>query len=72
MSVPPFPHPDAVVEPLRRVPLFAHLSDVELDRVRQAVRDKDYPKGSVILFEQDPGSPRHLHTVRGVGFRFEP
>ena len=24
------------------------------------------------LFEQDPGSPRHLHTVRGVGFRFEP
>ena len=24
------------------------------------------------LFEQDPSSPRHLHTVRGVGFRFEP
>ncbi|HEU4419627.1 MAG TPA: response regulator transcription factor [Planctomycetota bacterium] len=24
------------------------------------------------LFEQDSASPRHLHTVRGVGFRFEP
>ncbi|MCK5941333.1 MAG: response regulator transcription factor [Planctomycetes bacterium] len=24
------------------------------------------------LFERDPGDPRHLHTVRGVGFRFEP
>lgn len=23
------------------------------------------------LFEKDPGSPRHLHTVRGVGFRFD-
>jgi two-component system, OmpR family, alkaline phosphatase synthesis response regulator PhoP len=24
------------------------------------------------LFEPDPGSPRHLLTVRGVGFRFDP
>jgi two-component system alkaline phosphatase synthesis response regulator PhoP len=24
------------------------------------------------MFERDPGDPRHLHTVRGVGFRFEP
>ena len=24
------------------------------------------------LFEEDSASPRHLHTVRGVGFRFEP
>jgi DNA-binding response OmpR family regulator len=24
------------------------------------------------LLERDPGSPRHLQTVRGVGFRFEP
>jgi two-component system, OmpR family, alkaline phosphatase synthesis response regulator PhoP len=23
------------------------------------------------LFEDDPAAPRHLHTVRGVGFRFE-
>ena len=23
------------------------------------------------LFEPDPGNPQHLHTVRGVGFRFE-
>lgn len=24
------------------------------------------------LFERDPANPRHFHTVRGVGFRFEP
>ncbi|HEX6814005.1 MAG TPA: response regulator transcription factor [Planctomycetota bacterium] len=24
------------------------------------------------LFEEDSASPRHVHTVRGVGFRFEP
>jgi two-component system alkaline phosphatase synthesis response regulator PhoP len=23
------------------------------------------------LFEREPGSPRHLHTVRGLGFRFD-
>jgi two-component system alkaline phosphatase synthesis response regulator PhoP len=23
------------------------------------------------LFESDPAKPRHLHTVRGIGFRFE-
>jgi two-component system alkaline phosphatase synthesis response regulator PhoP len=24
------------------------------------------------LFEPDPAKPRHLHTVRGIGFRFDP
>jgi DNA-binding response OmpR family regulator len=24
------------------------------------------------LFEREPASPRHLHTVRGLGFRFDP
>ena len=24
------------------------------------------------LFEQDPANPKHFHTIRGVGFRFEP
>lgn len=24
------------------------------------------------MFEKDPGDPRHLYTVRGVGFRLEP
>ena len=23
-------------------------------------------------FERDPANPKHIHTVRGVGFRFEP
>ena len=44
-----------VVGQLRRVPLFAHLSDGELVRVSDAVREKSYPKNSVILFEDDPG-----------------
>lgn len=46
---------DRVVGQLRRVPLFAHLNDEELARVSQAVREKSYPKNSVILFEDDPG-----------------
>jgi len=24
------------------------------------------------LFEKDPANPSHIHTVRGIGFRFEP
>ena len=24
------------------------------------------------LFEEDPSNPKHFHTIRGVGFRFEP
>ena len=24
------------------------------------------------LFEEDPGNPKHFHTIRGVGFRFDP
>ncbi len=24
------------------------------------------------VFERDPAKPKHIHTVRGVGFRFEP
>jgi CRP-like cAMP-binding protein len=45
------------------VPLFAHLSDIELGRIRQAVREKGYPRGSVILFEHDPGDA--LYVVIG-------
>ena len=56
MSAPISSNPsDRVVGQLRRVPLFAHLNDEELSRVSQAVREKSYPKNSVILFEDDPG-----------------
>jgi CRP/FNR family cyclic AMP-dependent transcriptional regulator len=37
------------------VPLFKSLDAAELARFAELVREKDYPKGSVILFEDDPG-----------------
>jgi CRP/FNR family cyclic AMP-dependent transcriptional regulator len=37
------------------VPLFKSLDAAELVRFAEMVREKDYPKGSVILFEDDPG-----------------
>jgi len=45
----------SVVETLRRVPLFAQLGDDELARVAATVRERPYPRGSVIVFEDDPG-----------------
>lgn len=51
----------AVANTLKRIPLFSHLGDEELVRVSQALREKSYPKGSVILFEDDPGDA--LYTV---------
>jgi CRP-like cAMP-binding protein len=40
---------------LRTVPLFNKLDDTELQRFAELTREKSYPKGSVILFEDDPG-----------------
>src|ERR1017187_8142157 len=40
---------------LSTVPLFKSIGPPELDRFTEAVREKSYPKGSVILFEDDPG-----------------
>jgi len=40
---------------LRTVPLFTKLDDAELQRFAELTREKSYPKGSVILFEDDPG-----------------
>ena len=37
------------------VPLFKSLDAAEIGRFAEAVREKSYPKGSVILFEDDPG-----------------
>jgi CRP-like cAMP-binding protein len=44
-----------VVQTLRGVPLFANLGDAELDRLAMAVRERPYPRHSVIVFEDDPG-----------------
>ncbi|HVT37763.1 MAG TPA: Crp/Fnr family transcriptional regulator [Gemmatimonadaceae bacterium] len=37
------------------VPLFKSLGAAEVGRFAEMVREKEYPKGSVILFEDDPG-----------------
>src|SRR3954469_14365732 len=47
---------------LRTVPLFTKLEDAELQRFAELTREKTYPKGSVILFEDDPGDS--LYIVR--------
>jgi CRP-like cAMP-binding protein len=40
---------------LATVPLFKGLDPAELARFAELLREKSYPKGSVILFEDDPG-----------------
>jgi CRP/FNR family transcriptional regulator, cyclic AMP receptor protein len=45
----------SLVPTLRRVPLFADLSDADIERVAELARERSYPKSSVILFEDDPG-----------------
>jgi CRP-like cAMP-binding protein len=47
---------------LATVPLFKSLDSRERDRFAELVREKNYPKGSVILFEDDPGDA--LFVVR--------
>jgi CRP-like cAMP-binding protein len=47
---------------LRRVPLFSDLAEVELARFAEVLREREYPKNSVILFEDDPGDA--LYVVR--------
>ncbi len=50
------------VEFLATVPLFKGLDAVELGKFAELLREKSYPKGSVILFEDDPGDA--LFVVR--------
>jgi CRP/FNR family cyclic AMP-dependent transcriptional regulator len=40
---------------LATVPLFKGLSPPELSRFAEVTREKSFPRGSVILFEDDPG-----------------
>ncbi len=47
---------------LASVPLFKSLAPAEIAAFAQLVREKSYPKGSVILFEDDPGDS--LFVVR--------
>jgi CRP/FNR family cyclic AMP-dependent transcriptional regulator len=45
----------SIAQFLGTIPLFRGLSQPELARFADVTREKDYPKGSVILFEDDPG-----------------
>ena len=45
---------------LQKVPLFSQLAPVELQRVVEVVRERAYPKNSVILFEDDPGDALYV------------
>ena len=45
---------------LKRVPLFADLSEADLTRFGEVTREREYPKNSVILFEDDPGDALYI------------
>ena len=45
---------------LRRVPLFAGLPEADLTALADLCREREYPKGSVILFEADQGDTLYL------------
>jgi CRP-like cAMP-binding protein len=51
-----------IAEFLATVPLLQGLDSVELSRLAELMRERSYPKGSVILFEDDPGDS--LFVVR--------
>jgi CRP/FNR family transcriptional regulator, cyclic AMP receptor protein len=50
----------AVVDVLRKVPLFRHLSEADVVALAEAARERSYPKNSVILFEDDPGDALYV------------
>jgi CRP-like cAMP-binding protein len=51
---------------LATVPLFKGLAPHELQRFADATREKSYPRGSVILFEDDPGDALFIVRVGRV------
>ncbi len=54
--------PTTTADFLATVPLFRSLAPAEVAAFAQMAREKSYPKGSVILFEDDPGDS--LFVVR--------
>lgn len=45
---------------LKRVPLFTDLAEPELASFAEVTREREYPKNSVILFEDDPGDALYI------------
>jgi len=52
--------PLSPIEVLRKVPLFYGLSEADLSAFAELTRERSYPKGSVIVFEDDPGDALFL------------
>lgn len=50
----------APLEVLKKVPLFSAIPEEALTAFAELVRERSYPKGSVILFEDDPGDALYL------------
>jgi len=58
----PLPPASSTADFLGSVPIFSGLDQTELQRFAELTREKFFPKGSVILFENDPGDA--LYVVR--------
>lgn len=54
-SGPPDHHLTTTADFLATVPLFSGLSREEVEGLAEFTRERSYPRGSVILFENDPG-----------------
>jgi len=50
----------SVAQFLRRIPLFSHLSETDIARLTESARERNYPRNSVILFEDDPGDSLYV------------
>jgi CRP/FNR family transcriptional regulator, cyclic AMP receptor protein len=57
-----FPPNMEIADFLATVPLLGQIPPEEMQRFAEVTREKEYPKGSVILFEDDPGDS--LYIVR--------
>lgn len=56
----------STLDDLRRVPLFSDLSEGDLVRFAEVTREREYPRNSVILFEDDPGDSLYVVSTGQV------
>ena len=56
----------SAAETLKRVPLFSDLAEPELARFAEVTREREYPRNSVILFEDDPGDALYIVSTGQV------
>jgi CRP/FNR family cyclic AMP-dependent transcriptional regulator len=50
----------SVATTLSSVPLFSQLREGDIEQLSRAAHERSYPKGSVILFENDPGDALYV------------